>query len=404
MERGIELVQPGTGAVVTVTESSLEQRLAQGWTYPRHRDAVKDVEKLVAGARVACTMASRGRMMSLCVESVFRQPFRYGPFFAHGMAIPDCFEKIIEEALQTDCTHILNVEDDMLLPPSALERLLLCDTDVVSGLYVAKTEDRIKRPIHGPGWVPMGCLLVRREVFERLARPWFRTDVEFTRGGGDPDWTPREVEDVGYGRQDVYFSFKAREAGFSVSVTEDVVCGHVELREAGAAGTNEGGDTVRIHYPDGVKEYQAQSQGERAPAEEEVVTSSGHVGTEPDTSHEAIEEAMKTKTLKGGPSSSEQGEPDGTPDGAGEVGRGKVRELPGPEGGEDAPRPTASGPEGRGGGGSGDPESGERGAGVSPAAGEEDGGDGDGEERRPRLPDGLVCTIDVPVSDRGEGS
>ena len=144
-----------------------------------------------------------------------------------------------------ECTHVLFYEDDMIIP----KKNSLCDLmsflespfhkdyrKIVSGLYkrkqfphqwyimtMATMEDGIKK-IGYPfiskeppndcaikvGATATGFLLVKREVFEKMEEPYFvMNDPELMKGIDDP---------LKMATQDIYFSIKAKEAGFDLWV------------------------------------------------------------------------------------------------------------------------------------------------------------------------------------------
>lgn len=101
------------------------------------------------------------------------------------------------EALADDCTHILFLDSDMVVPENTLTRLLEHDQEVVGAVYPTRakplqvaahqTEDRrwtswelqeIAKGTKGGGLtlgykMPAGCLLVRSTVFDQLDQPWW---------------------------------------------------------------------------------------------------------------------------------------------------------------------------------------------------------------------------------------
>lgn len=148
-------------------------------------------------------------------------------------------------ALDAGYDAILFVENDMILPPDALTKLLTVDADVTYGLYSARhgwhkwlcalelqerdavwITDRPQRakatwgqviPSYGVGF---GCTLVHRHVLEHMP---------FRLQGDNPD-----VSD------DWIFALDCRDAGFRQAHHLGVVCGHVAVR----------GSSARILWPD----------------------------------------------------------------------------------------------------------------------------------------------------------
>jgi len=148
--------------------------------------------------------------------------------------------RIVEEAFERDMTHILWLDDDMVVMPDVLDRLAIHQKAIVGGLchkrlppYSPLVLHRQKNdkgeeednwwwdhPEHGLHEVlgtGFGCLLTATQVFHDMDPPWFE---EKTGGAGS----------------DLYFCSRAREAGHQVYVDFDVDVKHLGQREeAGSA-------------------------------------------------------------------------------------------------------------------------------------------------------------------------
>ncbi len=146
-------------------------------------------------------------------------------------------EALTEEFLKTDNEWMLFLETDMTHPKDTIAKLIRHNLPVVSGVQTWKTKPFVPmvyryRPmvLWGQGkdtqwktgpyqaiddWkdgdllqvdgVPCGCLLVRRDVFEKIQRPWFSFEG---------------------GTQDLYFCKKVLAAGFTIHCDTSVDCGH----------------------------------------------------------------------------------------------------------------------------------------------------------------------------------
>lgn len=138
-----------------------------------------------------------------------------------------------------DATHLFLTESDMILPKDAIVNLLKLDKDAASGIYflrggqgtpclfmpakathannpyghtqvTAFPEDKPFK-IGCPG---LGCVLIKRKVFETLKPPWF--DL-------------KESDDKGRGwGSDMYFYYHLRQAGFECWVAPSVKCDQIE--------------------------------------------------------------------------------------------------------------------------------------------------------------------------------
>lgn len=133
-----------------------------------------------------------------------------------------------------DATHLFWTESDMLLPDETILRLLDVDQPIVSGVYFLRNGEgqpclyrkvvRMKsnpfpfspvslfpqeEPFQLDGCPGMGCVLIKREVFEKLDFPWF------------------DLKEGMYG-QDIFFYTRVYDAGISVWVHPKVRCGQID--------------------------------------------------------------------------------------------------------------------------------------------------------------------------------
>jgi hypothetical protein len=137
-----------------------------------------------------------------------------------------------------DATHLFLTEMDMILPDDTIVKLLELDKPIASGLYFLRNgfgqpclykkvftiKDNpvphtpisifpISRPFcideYGGGCPGLGCVLIRREVFEAIEPPWF------------------DLKEGFYG-SDMYFYTKVRDQRIQVWVEPRVRCGHMD--------------------------------------------------------------------------------------------------------------------------------------------------------------------------------
>ena len=160
--------------------------------------------------------------------------------------IPDCRNILVENALKTPATHFLMVDDDVIIPEGGLKAMLDKDTDITfidypmhysEGRWDAMGTATYDNWLPGEefkdkdvAWAGLGCCLVRREVFEKLDKPWFRTfQKAFLRDDKGKITLKKDDEKLGGGGEDVYFFLEAKKAGFKVKAVQDMVCGHARL-------------------------------------------------------------------------------------------------------------------------------------------------------------------------------
>jgi len=133
-------------------------------------------------------------------------------------------QQLVDEAMETDCTHILWLDSDMSFPTNTLQALLSHNKDIIACNYCTRVaphrpvafrseHDLDARVEGGTGLqkifaVGMGCMLVKRQVYEVVARPHFSVT-----------WNDDYTNLVG---EDIYHCNKAKEAGFDIWLENDL--------------------------------------------------------------------------------------------------------------------------------------------------------------------------------------
>lgn len=145
-----------------------------------------------------------------------------------------------------DVTHLYFMDSDVVPPNGTLQKLLAHDLPIVAGIYPMnvngekawsfKADGEPESKVYGD-WRRWGSrlsdglmkatavggstLLVKREVFENLERPWFLIVY-------------KPIDDEGhcydYG-EDEYFSKIAIEAGYDLMIDPSIICKHYNYGE-----------------------------------------------------------------------------------------------------------------------------------------------------------------------------
>jgi hypothetical protein len=126
---------------------------------------------------------------------------------------------IVQKFLGTSCTHLMMIDDDIVPPKDALERLLFHDRDIVAAvcpligpdnegklkvsynaydmegsIYVPKMEDKGLHEVDGVG---TGCILIKREVLENIPYPFMtQYNEDGTKWLGEDLYFCREAKGV----------------------------------------------------------------------------------------------------------------------------------------------------------------------------------------------------------------
>jgi hypothetical protein len=120
----------------------------------------------------------------------------------------------VEHAKECGASYLLFLDSDMVFPPNALLRLLLHQKDIVGATYTKRVApydvlgSKLAEQTAAPSGdllemhrIPTGCLLINMQVFDKLAKPYFRFEVD------------DKEQIVG---EDYVFCDRAREAGFRI--------------------------------------------------------------------------------------------------------------------------------------------------------------------------------------------
>lgn len=141
---------------------------------------------------------------------------------ASGSGIAELRNLLAKQALDyEETTHILFVDDDQMFPADSIHQLAKHDLPIVAANIVRKesnprtnakkigSTDCVYTLPDSTGleevdFVGTGMMLIKREVFEKLEKPYFFYDV---------------VNNVG---EDVNFCRKAKEAGYKIFIDHDL--------------------------------------------------------------------------------------------------------------------------------------------------------------------------------------
>jgi len=153
-----------------------------------------------------------------------------------GALVDRARNRLVEQMLHhpLDPTHIFFLDADIVPPSDALMKLLRHRLPIVSGMYRKRLppyepmaflrRGKALRPISAKGArlrkvdvVGAGCLLIRREVFEKMPSPWFAS----------------EWRSEGHLSEDFSFCEKAKKFGHKIMVDVSVRPLHLESMGVG---------------------------------------------------------------------------------------------------------------------------------------------------------------------------
>ncbi len=156
--------------------------------------------------------------------------------------------KLVRDMLESPSkfTHIFLTESDMILPHDCIVKLADMNVDMATGVYFLRSDsqqdagqpclykraviDKTQRNtpyaeyLHSPvslfstaesfkiDCAGLGCILIKREVFEKVPAPWF------------------DLKADAYG-SDMFFSKHVKDAGIDLWVNPKVMCGQIDYYE-----------------------------------------------------------------------------------------------------------------------------------------------------------------------------
>ena len=166
----------------------------------------------------SCDINFAVSLAGMCAMNVVhRIGFSLYPIVNH--TIPNAHNKMVRHAEEIGATHLMLVETDNTFPHDALKRLLERDKAIVGATYLTKSPphtymgreidntplDVTRGVCRKVGMMPVGCMLIRMDVFAKLRKP------------GEPMWYTPWIPDLeNFATDDYPFFERARAAGFDV--------------------------------------------------------------------------------------------------------------------------------------------------------------------------------------------
>ncbi len=152
-----------------------------------------------------------------------------------GKPIAEARNEIVEFALSQGANYIYWLDDDVIAPPDAFLKMYNHRVDIINGVYWSKSNPPMpllfRGHFEGPyyDWhvgdlieidaAGSGLTIVKTDVYRNLKEPWYSTNYSSFPGSNFSP--PSNTEDL-------YFYWKAREAGYKVWADTSIQAYHFE--------------------------------------------------------------------------------------------------------------------------------------------------------------------------------
>ena len=200
---------------------------------------------------IGVILPSRGMLFTETLEELLRELAGrdYTIYWSHGNKLPACFNKPVSRALRQAHSHILIVEEDMVLPDGILQELLDADEDIIACDYPivnAPSGTVLYDPDDNAIFTGTGFMLAKKSALDKMPRPIFRADIEWTfkQYGNKVKFAASQTDpDKVYGHHDITFGLWQYMNNKPIKVAKTVLAQR-KLVKKGATGNNEGTDEI----------------------------------------------------------------------------------------------------------------------------------------------------------------
>ena len=154
----------------------------------------------------------------------FRLPSGSGTTWIEGLPFDHARNVAVRCALEHEFDELLFLDDDVIVPPDAYERLHSAQKDIIGALYWTRHAP-IQPVMLGPGdingdllrvdRVGTGCLLIQTRIFKTLPEPWFEWRLDRT-----------DLPEEQRVSEDWYFCDHAQDHGFEIWCDTGCECEH----------------------------------------------------------------------------------------------------------------------------------------------------------------------------------
>lgn len=181
--------------------------------------------------------------------------------------IAEARNEIVEFALSQGANYIYWLDDDVLAPPESFMKLYRHNKDIINGVYWSKSNPPMpllfRNHLEGPYWnwrvgdlieidaAGNGLTLVKTDVYRKIQKelgdPWYSTEYASFKG----------VKETPYNNtEDLYFYWKARNAGYKIWADTSVQAVHWDK-------TNNVGYGMPSNTPQSIPAWEVKTPGSK---------------------------------------------------------------------------------------------------------------------------------------------
>lgn len=201
------------------------------------------MEKKVFGVNVVIGIPTFGMVSTMFMQSRLGQQFPLVSSaidkFVYNKPIAEARNEIVEFALAQNAQYIFWLDDDVIAPGDAFLKLYNHQKDIINGVYWSKSNPPMplmfRNHLEGPYWnwhigdlleidaAGNGLTLVKTDVYRKISEvvggPWYSTEYSSFPGVNSSPSNNTE---------DLYFYWKARQAGYKIWVDTSVQALHYD--------------------------------------------------------------------------------------------------------------------------------------------------------------------------------
>jgi len=192
---------------------------------------------------IATCIPTRGIIFAQTISSLLLElaPFQEKSIYiVEGLPLPESHNECVRRALKGKATHILFLEEDMVIPEYGLARMATIAANgaqYVTIEYALEGGQSIMRLGSDVLWSGLGCTLIDISLFERKGEPFFTNDKTISYTGGKMELLNQTNK---YGGHDVLFGLWLKEQGIPITIVPNMQCKHLRLASWERKTVNEG--------------------------------------------------------------------------------------------------------------------------------------------------------------------